>query len=244
MEFLVFPQRSFDPDMKQNYPAYTDNDRLVWSTLYKRQRENLEGKAHALYLECLDELRPVMNEDRIPNFDDLNAALDKATGWSIHVVKGLIPVEAFFELLAQRKFPASTWLRTMEQLDYLEEPDMFHDIFGHIPMLLDPQYAAFMHEFGSFGAKNLKKAHVVRALQNLYWFTIEFGVVSSPTQVYGAGIISSFGETNHIYHPTTTVNPFVYKQVAEHSFINSEIQQEYYRIEALDELFALRDKFE
>lgn len=229
--------------MRQNYAAYTANDRQVWKTLYARQRENLEGKAHELYLSCLDKLRPIMNEDRIPDFTDLNKALGEATGWTIEVVKGLIPVEEFFELLAQRKFPASTWLRTMEQLDYLEEPDMFHDIFGHIPMLLDEKYAAFMQEFGAYGAANLKKAHVVRALQNLYWFTIEFGVVSEPTLVYGAGIISSFGETNHIYNPATLIHPFDDDKVAGHSFINSEIQQEYYRIRSLEDLFALRAGF-
>ena len=145
--------------MRQNYAAYTANDRLVWKTLYSRQRENLEGKAHELYLECLELLTPVMNEDLIPNYDDLNTVLLETTGWSIHVVKGLIPVEEFFELLAQKKFPASTWLRTMEQLDYLEEPDMFHDIFGHVPLLMDERYAQFMHDFGKHGVANVKKSH-------------------------------------------------------------------------------------
>lgn len=225
--------------MRQNYEAYTANDRLVWKTLYARQRENLEGKAHELYLECLDRLTPVMNEDLIPNYDDLNKVLLETTAWSIHVVKGLIPVEEFFELLAQKKFPASTWLRTMEQLDYLEEPDMFHDIFGHVPLLMDERYAQFMHDFGKHGVANLKKSHIIRQLQNLYWFTIEFGVAQHPSKIYGAGIISSFGETNHIYDESTNILPFELDKVLDNSFINSEIQGHYYRIDGLEAMYNI-----
>jgi phenylalanine-4-hydroxylase len=180
-----------------------------------------------------------MNADKIPNYDDLNAALGAATDWSIHVVPGLIPVEEFFKLLAQRKFPASTWLRKPEELDYLEEPDMFHDIFGHIPLLLDPQYAQFMEDFGKHGVANLKKSHIIRQLQNLYWFTIEFGVCKDPTKIYGAGIISSFGETNHIFAPKTTIYPFDLEKVLGNSFINSEIQGHYYRIGGLEAVYEI-----
>ena len=166
---------------------------------------------------------------RIP--DELNAVLTEATGWSIHVVPGLIPVEEFFKLLAQRKFPASTWLRKPEELDYLEEPDMFHDIFGHIPLLLDPQYAQFMENFGKHGVANLKKSHVIRQLAELVPFTIEFGVCEDPTKIYGAGIISSsYGETNHIFDAETAIYPFELEKVLGNSFINSEIQGHYYKV--------------
>jgi phenylalanine-4-hydroxylase len=225
--------------MVQDYNAYTTTDRQVWNVLYSRQRENLSDKADPRYLACLDQLLPVMNADKIPNYDDLNAALEAATGWSIHVVPGLIPVEQFFELLAQRKFPASTWLRKPEELDYLEEPDMFHDIFGHIPLLLDPQYAQFMEDFGKHGVLNLKKSHIIRQLQNLYWFTIEFGVCGDPTKIYGAGIISSFGETKHIFAPETTIYPFDLEKVLGNSFINSEIQGHYYRFGGLEALYGI-----
>ena len=225
--------------MVQDYNAYTATDRQVWNALYSRQRENLSDKADPRYLARLDQLLPIMNADKIPNYDDLNAALGAATGWSIHVVKGLIPVEEFFELLSQKKFPASTWLRTMEQLDYLEEPDMFHDIFGHIPLLLDPQYAQFMEDFGKHGVANLKKSHIIRQLQNLYWFTIEFGVAQHPSKIYGAGIISSFGETNHIYDEKTSILPFELNKVLGNSFINSEIQGHYYRIDGLEAMYDI-----
>ena len=225
--------------MVQDYNAYTATDRQVWNALYSRQRENLSDKADPRYLARLDQLLPIMNADKIPNYDDLNAALGAATGWSIHVVPGLIPVEEFFELLSQKKFPASTWLRTMEQLDYLEEPDMFHDIFGHIPLLLDPQYAQFMEDFGKHGVANLKKSHIIRQLQNLYWFTIEFGVAQHPSKIYGAGIISSFGETNHIYDEKTSILPFELNKVLGNSFINSEIQGHYYRIDGLEAMYDI-----
>jgi len=130
-------------------------------------------------------------------------------------------------------------LRKPEELDYLEEPDMFHDIFGHIPLLLDPQYAQFMEDFGKHGVANLKKSHVIRQLQNLYWFTIEFGVCEDPTKIYGAGIISSFGETNHICDPETTIYPFELEKVLGNSFINSEIQGHYYRIGGLDAVYGI-----
>ena len=116
---------------------------------------------------------------------------------------------------------------------------MFHDIFGHIPLLLDPQYAQFMEDFGKHGVANLKKSHIIRQLQNLYWFTIEFGVCEDPTKIYGAGIISSFGETNHIYDSKTAIYPFELSKVLGNSFINSEIQGHYYRIDGLDTVYAL-----
>ena len=225
--------------MVQDYNAYTATDRQVWNALYSRQRENLSDKADPRYLACLDQLLPVMSADKIPNYDELNAVLAEATGWSIHVVPGLIPVEEFFKLLAQRKFPASTWLRKPEELDYLEEPDMFHDIFGHIPLLLDPQYAQFMEDFGKHGVANLKKSHIIRQLQNLYWFTIEFGVCEDPTKIYGAGIISSFGETNHIYDSKTAIYPFELNKVLGNSFINSEIQGHYYKVGDLESIYNI-----
>ena len=225
--------------MVQDYNAYTATDRQVWNALYSRQRENLSDKADPRYLARLDQLLPIMNADKIPNYDDLNAALGAATGWSIHVVKGLIPVEEFFELLSQKKFPASTWLRTMEQLDYLEEPDMFHDIFGHVPLLMNERYSKFMYDFGKHGVANLKKSHIIRQLQNLYWFTIEFGVAQHPSKIYGAGIISSFGETNHIYDEKTSILPFELNRVLGNSFINSEIQGHYYRIDGLEAMYDI-----
>ena len=121
--------------MKQHYDNYSETDHNVWQTLFERQTNNLQDKACQDYLDCLQILSPVLHANRIPDFDELDEVLGNQTGWTIEVVPGHIPVRDFFALLAQKKFPSSTWLRSMDQLDYLEEPDMFHDIYGHIPLL-------------------------------------------------------------------------------------------------------------
>ena len=175
--------------MKQHYEQYTEEDFLVWNTLFNRQVENLQEKSCNEYLYCLSQLKEVMNADSIPDFNLLNAQLKLATGWTIEVVPGLIPVDEFFALLEKKKFSASTWLRNMEQLDYLEEPDMFHDIFGHIPLFMDQSYANFAQKMGALGVKHASNEEVLLQLQRIYWFTIEFGLIEqNGIKLYGAGI--------------------------------------------------------
>lgn len=225
--------------MTQDYSKYTDEDRKVWKTLFERQQENLPGKAHPEYLNCLDQLSDVLNPDEIVNFDKLNEYLMAQNGWSVVVVPGLIPVDDFFKLLSEKKFCSSTWLRKMDQLDYLEEPDMFHDIFGHIPLLMNSDYARFVEEFGKLGVEYGHNKIVEKQLQRLYWFTVEFGLIkqNENTQIYGAGIISSAGETNHIFEDNIEVLPYVVNRVLDNDFITSEIQTRYYEIESFEELF-------
>ena len=232
--------------MKQKYEKYTEEDFLVWKTLFNRQEENLPGKAHPEYLRCLDELSDVLNPDEIPNFDKLNEKLLAENGWSIVVVPGLIPVDQFFKLLSQKKFCSSTWLRKMSQLDYLEEPDMFHDIFGHIPLLMNEQYAKFVQRFGEMGVKYGHDKVVEKQLQRLYWFTIEFGLIEQQddTRIYGAGILSSSGETNHIFEDDISVSPYDVEKVLHTDFITSEIQTLYYEIESFKQLFESVDELE
>ena len=165
--------------MKQNMQNYTPTDQLVWRTLFNRQVKNLETKGSPIYLECLKKMNPVLHGDTIPNFTEINTWFKNYTQWQIEVVPGLIPVEDFFELLANKKFCSSTWLRSMEQLDYLEEPDMFHDVFGHIPLLADPNFSEFAHQFGKLGQSFKGNQIVLTQLQRLYWFTIEFGLILS-----------------------------------------------------------------
>lgn len=226
--------------MKQHYSNYTSEDSEVWKILFDRQVENLKTKAHPLYLSCLAELKEVLNADAIPNFEELNRVLTAKTGWTIEVVPGMIPVDDFFELLSQRKFCSSTWLRKKSQLDYLEEPDMFHDIFGHIPLLIDPEYALFVEKFALLGKKHKGNVSMLNALQRLYWYTIEFGLIKkeNKAEIYGAGIISSFGESNHIFSDTVEILNFDLDWIIDHDFINSEIQTVYVEIEGFDELYA------
>ncbi|MBL4625510.1 MAG: phenylalanine 4-monooxygenase [Flavobacteriales bacterium] len=231
--------------MKQHYNNYTNEDRVVWKTLFERQYSNLENKACKEYLTALDEMDLVLNSEQIPIFEALNTTLKQKTGWTIEVVKGLIPPEDFFHLLAQKRFCSSTWLRTMNQLDYLEEPDMFHDIFGHVPLLMNEEYANFMFRFGQLGSQHSENKLIVKMLQRLYWFTIEFGLMNSPTgaKIYGAGIASSFGESIHSLSQEVDVRKFNLEEIINRSFCSSEIQTTYYSINTFDELFKSVKEF-
>ena len=224
--------------MKQEYKLYKEEDQLVWKTLFDRQVENLQDKSCTAYLSCLEIMKGVLNSKQIPDFNLLNSKLTGSTGWSIEVVPGLIPVEDFFRLLAQRKFSASTWVRKIDQLDYLEEPDMFHDIFGHTPLLADPKFAQFMKDFGDLGVEFIDDDEVVVQLQRLYWFTIEFGLIyENGPKVYGAGICSSFGETIHSLSANVEVVPFSLGQVINTEFKTDVVQTLYFELESFDQLF-------
>ena len=165
--------------MKQDFESYNREDFAVWKVLFERQELNLQDKACDEYMLALDRMKPVLNSGAPPNFEEINTWFQQSTGWEIHCVPGLIPVEDFFQLLAKKKFCSSTWLRTMNQLDYLEEPDMFHDIFGHVPLLSDPIFSDFAQEFGKLGCTVLNDPEKIIMLQRLYWFTIEFGLIQT-----------------------------------------------------------------
>lgn len=227
--------------MKQEYGKYTQEDQEVWRILFERQLANLKDKSCRAYLQCIYELDDVLNAEAIPRFEDLGVRLESATGWNIHVVPGLIPVDEFFALLNDRKFCSSTWVRSREMLDYLEEPDMFHDIMGHTPLLINQKYADFMQAFGALGVKYAHDPEIVVQLQRLYWFTIEFGVMKGTERplIYGAGIASSFGETNHIYEEGIEILDFNIEKVMNNDFVNSEIQTRYYAINQLDDLYEM-----
>ena len=231
--------------MKQQFKNYTQEDFLVWKTLFERQEQNLKDKSCKEYLACLKELKPMLNANTIPKFDELNRELKSKTGWSIEVVPGLIPVDEFFSLLAQQKFCSSTWLRTMDQLDYLEEPDMFHDIFGHIPLFMNVDYANFAQKMGELGVKYKNDEQVLIELQRIYWFTIEFGLVKQKgLNIYGAGIISSFGESNYVYSDKPEILPYGLKEVINTDFCNSEIQTKYFLLNSMEELYSAFDEYE
>ena len=142
--------------MIQQMKAYTAEDQKVWKTLFERQIINLQDKACEEYLLCLNEMQSVLNSTHIPEFNQINEWFKTKTGWQIEVVPGMIPVDDFFKLLAEKKFCSSTWLRSWQQLDYLEEPDMFHDIFGHIPLLAHPLFSEFAFEFGKLCVKAIR----------------------------------------------------------------------------------------
>jgi phenylalanine-4-hydroxylase len=182
----------------QPWADYTDTDHRVWAQLFERQRAVLPGRASDEFLAALAAME--MTPDRIPKFDDLNPILRAATGWELIGVEGLLPELTFFEHLANRRFPVTWWIRKPDQMDYLSEPDLFHDLFGHVPLLMNPVFADYMEAYGRGGVK----AHGIGEdalvnLTRLYWYTVEFGLIRQKDglRIYGSGIVSSKGESIH-----------------------------------------------
>lgn len=179
----------------QDWNAYTPAQHELWRRLYARQARLLPGRACELFIDSLMKLDAA---DAIPRFDRTSEALINATGWQLVAVPGLVPDQVFFEHLANRRFPVTVWLREPAEFDYIVEPDVFHDFFGHVPLLFDPVFAAHLQEYGKGGLKAMPLGGLPY-LARLYWYTIEFGLVQSDAglRVYGAGILSSGGEIDY-----------------------------------------------
>lgn len=224
--------------MKQQFDLYQPEDLDVWKTLFSRQFDNLQNKSCQEYLDALKQMEEVLSEDQLPNFEKMNKWFEQSTKWNIECVPGLIPVEDFFKLLSEKKFCSSTWLRSKEQLDYLEEPDMFHDIFGHVPLLSNPVFSSFMHEFGRLGISMAHDETRLIMLQRLYWFTIEFGLIQqNGLKIYGAGIASSFGESNSSLSGEAEKQQYDIEKVLYTPFKTDEVQSIYFVIESFESLF-------
>ncbi|WP_332680716.1 phenylalanine 4-monooxygenase [Bosea sp. (in: a-proteobacteria)] len=178
----------------QRHGSYTAADHETWSKLHRRQFELLRGRVCDEYFAGLAALG--IAADGIPDFRDLNRALKAATGWEIVAVPGLVPDRVFFSHLAERRFPAGFWIRRPEEFDYIEEPDIFHDVFGHVPLLMNPAYADFVAAYGAAGLRYGDPEDLAR-LARLYWYSVEFGLVETDQglRIFGAGIASSPGET-------------------------------------------------
>ncbi|AOE49842.1 phenylalanine 4-monooxygenase [Kangiella sediminilitoris] len=172
---------------------YTFEEDKTWEFLYKRQMPAIEDRACKEYIRGLEILG--LSEKYVPQLPDVNRELRKATGWEVAAVPALIPFGEFFELLANKKFPAATFIRKKEEIDYLQEPDIFHEIYGHCPLLTDPVFAEFVHNYGKLGLNASKQERLY--LARIFWFTVEFGLIqqSQGLRIYGAGILSSIGET-------------------------------------------------
>lgn len=188
--------------VQQDWPSYSQEEHALWRRLYQRQAELVPGRACEEFITSLHALNAA---DGIPDFASTSAALSKATGWTIIAVPGLIPEEAFFTHLANRRFPVTVWLRKPEEFDYIVEPDVFHDYFGHVPLLFNPIFAHHIQEYGKGGLKAMQLGGLEQ-LSRLYWYTIEFGMIQSPVglRAYGAGILSSGGEIRHCLEPSNS----------------------------------------
>ncbi len=183
-----------DWTIDQGWVDYTPEEHATWDILYERQAALLPGYACDEFLHGLEALN--LHRGGIPDFNVINVELQRLTGWSVVAVPGLVPDEVFFDHLANRRFPAGQFIRKPDQLDYLQEPDIFHDVFGHVPMLTDPTFADYMEAYGKGGqrAVGLGRLH---NLARLYWYTVEFGLLETPKglRIYGAGIVSSRTES-------------------------------------------------
>ena len=223
--------------VEQPWSAYTSTDHEVWSTLFKRQREILVGRASDEFLRTQEAMG--MTPGHIPKFDDLNRMLRKATGWELVGVEGLLPELTFFDHLANRRFPVTWWIRKPEQLDYLAEPDLFHDLFGHVPLLMNPVFADYMQAYGKGGIK----AHALGAIEmlaRLYWYTVEFGLIDTPQGIrtYGAGILSSGGEISYcIESPNPNRIGFDLLRIMQTRYKIDTFQETYFVIRGFGQLF-------
>ncbi|MGH8442463.1 MAG: phenylalanine 4-monooxygenase [Nevskiaceae bacterium] len=221
---------------------YTDEEHAIWATLYERQINEIRGKACDEYFQGIDMLR--MPKDRVPQLNEISAVLRRETGWEVAFVPALIPFSEFFKLLSERKFPAATFIRTREELDYLQEPDIFHEIFGHTPLLTNKYFADFTHTYGKLGLAASKEDRVF--LARMYWFTVEFGLIQppgKPMRIYGGGILSSIGETEYAFKSDKPLrNRFSITDALRTPYRIDIMQPLYYYLEDLRELYELTQK--
>ena len=222
-----------DYTCEQDYAQYGAADHETYRRLYARQLQQLPGLACDEFIAAVQNLGA---PERIPRLDAISERLLKATGWQIVGVPGLIPEEAFFALLAERKFPVTDWIRKPEEFDYIVEPDIFHDLFGHVPLLFDPTFADYMQAYGAGGLK-ASRLDACELLARLYWYTVEFGLIATPQGVraYGAGILSSAGE---LRHSITSRQP---RRVA---FELQRLMRSQYRIDTYQASYFVIDSFQ
>ncbi len=233
-----YARASADYTCAQDYAAYTEADHDTYRRLYERQTALLPGRASDAFIQALPSLGA---RDRIPRFDEINERLLRATGWEIVGVPGLIPEVPFFSLLANRKFPVTDWIRKPEEFDYIVEPDIFHDLFGHVPLLFNPVFADYVQRYGQGGLK----AHALDAcemLSRLYWYTIEFGLIRQDDglRAYGAGILSSSGELEYaVRSPEPQRLPLQLERTMRTRYKIDTYQQTYFVIDSFEQLFDM-----
>jgi phenylalanine-4-hydroxylase len=232
------PERA-DWTIDQGWDHYTPQDHGVWRTLFERQTQLLPGHACDEFVDGMQAL-PI-EADRIPDFRRLSDVLMKRTGWQVVAVPGLVPDEVFFDHLANRRFPAGHFIRRPDQLVYLEEPDVFHDVFGHVPMLMNPVIADYIQAYG-VGGLRAQKLGVLTHLARVYWYTVEFGLVEQADglRIYGSGIVSSYAETRFALEDASPNRlRFDLERVMRTRYRIDDFQETYFVIRGLDELLAL-----
>ncbi len=229
-----------DYTIDQPYERYTEEEQARWRFLYERQRKLLAGYASEAFIHGLEKLNA---DEAIPRLDDANEVLRKATGWELVAVPGLIPDDVFFNHLANRRFPVSWWMRREDELDYLVEPDIFHDFFGHVPLLSNPVFAEYMRKYGMGGPKAIEHG-AQKMLARLYWYIVEFGLIdtSGGLRAFGAGMLSSKNETIYsINDPKPNRIGFDLERVLNTDYMVDDFQKTYFVINSFDQLFEISD---
>ncbi len=232
------PGTAEDWTMPQDWERFTAEEHRVWDLLFARQQERLAGRVVRAFSEGLDVLR--LSRPGIPELGELNDRLHARTGWQVVAVPGLLPDDVFFAHLAARRFPAGNFIRSADQLDYLEEPDVFHDVFGHVPMLADPAVADFMQALGAAGLAAFASGNIHR-LSRLYWYTVEFGLAreDGELKIYGAGLASSFEEAGYALESALPCrSPFDLATVVRTRYRSDALQQGYFIVDSFDDLLA------
>ncbi|MDP3847432.1 MAG: phenylalanine 4-monooxygenase [Pseudomonas sp.] len=221
----------------QGFIDYPDSEHQVWHQLISRQLQLIEGRACQEYLDGIEQLG--LPHERIPQLAEINRVLGATTGWQVARVPALIPFQTFFELLASKRFPVATFIRTPEELDYLQEPDIFHEIFGHCPLLTNPWFAEFTQAYGKLGLQASKEQRVY--LARLYWMTIEFGLVDTPQgrRIYGGGILSSQKESLYCLSALPEHLPFDPIEAMRTPYRIDILQPLYFVLPDLKRLFEL-----
>ncbi|MGJ7484156.1 phenylalanine 4-monooxygenase [Variovorax sp. LT2P21] len=228
-----------DWTIDQGWSNYTPAEHAVWTTLFERQSKLLPGRACDEFVEGMKNL-PI-GADQIPDFLELSEVLMQRTGWQVVAVPGLVPDEVFFEHLANRRFPAGNFIRKPHELDYLEEPDVFHDVFGHVPMLMNPSIADYIQAYGEGGLR-AKKLGVLDKLARVYWYTVEFGLIQQKEglRIYGAGIASSRTESVFsLDDPSPNRIAFDLERVMRTNYRIDDFQESYFVIDSLADLLDL-----
>ena len=225
-----------DWTIPQDWASYTEVEHRTWDTLYARQMKILPGRAADVFLKGLTALD--LNTGGIPDFETMNPKLQALTGWTVVCVPGLVPDEVFFDHLANRRFPSGQFIRKPDQLDYLQEPDIFHDVFGHVPMLSDPDFADYMEAYGK-GGQRAAGMGMLQNLARLYWYTVEFGLMQDADglRIYGAGIVSSATESVFsVEDPSPNRLGFDLERVMRTLYRIDDFQQVYFVIDSIEQL--------
>ncbi|QNI35653.1 phenylalanine 4-monooxygenase [Edaphobacter albus] len=223
--------------IEQDWAAYTSEQHSIWAELVSRRMPQLRQHACKEYLEGFEQIG--LREDRLPDLKAVSSRLQPRTGWQSTPVSGFLPPDAFFEMLSARMFPTTTWLRGRDSLEYTPEPDIFHDVFGHVPMHAHPVFGDFLQHYGQVCAGLMNDPVALERMGRVFWFTVEFGVIrqSSELKVYGSGLISSHGECTRVLAGGCEVRDFDLDAVMNQKFDTGAMQPVLYAVESFDQIY-------